>query len=243
MKNTIVFDYETDNTSYIHPKLVGYSYQINDEAIQYVSASNIDVIKPYLESKEYIKVAHNLLFEYGYSKALGVTVSPPYFCTQIACLLSGMGVEHFNSLTKKTEYSYGLKSLSEKYLGYFNLQTYKDLAKQYQISTPSGILLKNGKPKMIKRMALSSDIPVEVLSSYCKKDVEMTNKLFNLTYPKLHDILVLWKVFTLEMQLIPVYCKMIRKGIKINIAYLKEQAARLDYDIKLLEEKMSVYEL
>ncbi len=237
--NTICIDLETDNVDPLNPKLVGGACAISmdGELGEIVWQTDITQFKVFLESPNYLKICHNLKFELAYLKSLGINMCPPYYDTMVACWLLGMGKERIETSGVK-RFSYSLKNLAELHLGYTEPKTFKQLAKEYTVKTPTGKILKSGKEQMKKRPAVSSEIPVEILSAYCKKDVEMTMKLYELTEPLLREK-GLDKLFhKVEMPLIPIFATMEKNGLLIDKEYLENYAEKLKSEISALESQM-----
>ncbi len=218
-KNVIVLDIETDNVDPLNPKLVGYSWTVNDLS-DIGWSTNIMLLKDALESPDYIKVCHNLKFELGYLKSLGINMVPPYADTMIMAWVLNMGVAKAADVT-----SYRLKELENLWLG-IEREDFNKLSKRFAVSAPTKRIKKDGTPAMRKRNAVSSEIPENELAPYCKADVSGTYKLYKLFSEKMtpQD----WKIHDREMALIPIYESMERNGVLMDKAYLEKYERVID---------------
>jgi len=224
---TIVFDYETNSLDIINPEVVLVGYQIDDEPIKIGSLTDI---KPYLEDNKILKCAHNMSFEFGVSRGSDINIQPPYFCTAVSMWLLG----------KSANNRYGLKALAKEYLGYEETKTFKEVSKQYAVKEETGKVKKDGTRQIRSRSALASELPREVIEPYCKKDVEMTKKLFDLTYPIIKNDQGLYKTMIIEMKQVPIYDGMRRKGLKIDREYLSKFSQDIDLKIEGLEHELEL---
>jgi DNA polymerase I-like protein with 3'-5' exonuclease and polymerase domains len=237
---TLILDLETDNVDPLNPKLVGYAtILVNEEGrSQHYHASPFisPAIKLILEDPEYLKICHNLKFEYQYLKCMGVNMVGPYYCTMVAAWLANMGVPKTLS-TGKILYQYGLKALAEYQLKEREVTTFDDLSKMYAQKVVTGVT-KKGKEKIKKVPALSSQIPPEILEKYCLHDVEMTEKLYTLTSEYLEKNGLMPLFTRMEMPVLKILADMELNGVKLDNEYLMKFKHELEDDRVKIETEL-----
>lgn len=78
-------------------------------------------------------------------------------------------------------------------------------------------------------------VPAEIIVPYAKADVEMTLGLFN--FYKSHGVID-DQIYKLEMQLLPVCIDIVKRGMKVDIAFAKREARRTSEIASALGERL-----
>jgi DNA polymerase-1 len=207
----IIFDTETNSLDIFAKDVVLVCWSDGDETTY--TSKDVYALKDRLESNE-LKIGHNLKFEAHKVANYGIRLAPPYFDTQVAAWLLGMGRPNVGE--DGVKYSYGLKDLAMHHLGVVKPVSFKDLAKQYGH--------KSGR-KMVE--ARASDIPDDVLIPYCCNDVAYTRKLWILLEKQMAEAGLTRRFEKIEMPFIEVLVAMERAGITLDVPYLETYRAEL----------------
>lgn len=239
----IVFDFETDGLDTLNPKLVLICYKLDDGPI--VATKDINDIKKYLESPDWVKVCHNAKFEISVSKSLGINIVGPYYDTQVAVWLLNEGIPRVET-NGEIEYDHRLKPLCSYILNIPGLRTWDQFAKGYPIKEYTEEVYKSnnnkkgykkGDKKWKTRSSLASEIPPRDLEEYCKQDVDLTGQLWD--YCKL--ILTEYKMialFQMECGLIPILESMEREGTMVDVPYLTKYKKTLEDELVVVEGEL-----
>ncbi len=218
MKNPVVcFDTETTSLDELSAELVGMSFSYRKGLAYYVpiprdpqQARNIfEIVRPFFESKEVLKVGHNLKYDYKVLARHGINVEGPWFDTMIAHYLLNPDGRH------------GMDYLSEMYLNY----------------TPMAIeelIGKKGKNQLSFR-----EVELTLQTRYAAEDADITFQLFKLFAPQLEKEALKEVFETIEMPLVKVLGNMELRGIQLDVDWLESESKDLERDLKELEEQIT----
>ena len=150
--NTLTFDIETTGLSLKNDRILCVAIKVNNsETTVYNDIGSFsDDWKEELESKDYLKIGHNLPFDIKFlRKQWGINVCGPYFDTKIASFYNNPHRIH------------KLKTIAKNVLN-IDATERKDLIGKGQ-----------------KKLTMEQ-IPTEELHKYNKSDVDLTYKLYQL---------------------------------------------------------------
>ena len=215
-QNSVCFDTETDSIEPLHANIVGMSFSWKKREAFYVATpanfeeaqSIVQEFKPFFESKEIEKVAHNIKFDIKVINRYDVEVTGPMFDTMIAHYL-------INPDSKQS-----MDYLSELYL-------------KYKPVSIESLIGKKGKNQ--KSMA---DLDPQDISDYACEDADITWQLKELFEPEIQKDHLKSLFYTLEMPLVSVLKSMEQEGITIDAEGLERYSAELEVDLIKLEENI-----
>lgn len=101
------------------------------------------------------------------------------------------------------------------------------------IKTPIKDLIGKGTQQLSMR-----DIPLEKVSNYCCEDVDYTVQLKLYFEKQLQDLNLMQVLRTIEHPLIPILCKMERRGIYVDVKELKALSLELASDIEKIKKEI-----
>ena len=215
----VCFDTETTDIDALHADLVGFSFSCKSREGFYVSVPHnfdeakkiIEEFKPFFESINIEKIAHNIKYDLEVLHRYGIIVKGPTFDTMIAHYL-------INPESKQN-----MDYLANHYLGY----------QPISIETLIG---KKGKNQGNMR-----DLAPEEISDYACEDADITFQLKQILEPEIQKEHLKALFYEMEMPLVQVLQEMEEQGIAIDVIALKEYSKelettllRLDAEIKTL---------
>ena len=210
----VCFDTETSSIEAFDADLAGMSFSFKAREGFYVATpardfegtkSIVQEFLPFFQSKEIIKIGHNLKYDLSVLSRYNVEVSYPLFDTMIAHYLI------------QPEARQSMDFLAEYYLQY----------KPVSIETLIG--------KKGKGQGTMADLKPEEISDYACEDADITFQLYQLFEPKINETHLKDLFYQLEMPLVQVLMEMEREGIAIDAAGLVAYSAQLEIEIKELE--------
>ncbi|MCR9171007.1 MAG: DNA polymerase I [bacterium] len=215
-QKSVCFDTETDSLEPLHANIVGMSFSWKAREAFYVATpkdfeeakSIVNEFKPFFESKEIEKVAHNIKYDIKVINRYDVEVSGPMFDTMIAHYL-------INPDSKQS-----MDFLSEYYL-------------KYQPVSIETLIGKKGKNQ--KSMA---DLEPQEVSDYACEDADITWQLKELFEPEIQKEHLKDLFYKMEMPLVSVLKSMEQEGISIDAEGLQRYSAELETDLVRLDESI-----
>lgn len=216
-KKAVCFDTETTSLEELEAELVGISFSYREGLAYYIPFSEnreeaqktIEILRPFFESKEVLKIAHNLKYDYKVLKKYKVDLEGPLFDTMIAHYLLNPDGRH------------GMDYLSEMYLNY--------------VPVPIEQLIgKKGKNQLNFR-----DVELSLQTDYAAEDADITYRLYELFAPQLVKEGLKEVFDTIEMPLLTVLSSMELRGVKLDENWLLQESKDLEEDLRVLEEKIT----
>ncbi len=205
----LVFDLETTGLCPIKDKIVGVGFKWCDQDIEYSSDPGL----PYFLADEY--VGHNVKFDLEFL----TTHNQPW--NKEAIIFDTMVAEW---MLHPDQNKYNLKYLAKKY---FDIEY-----------TTFSQLINKHKPKGTKKRDCNiTVVPVGEIEKYCKMDIEVTHKLYELLKPKIIDA-GLWSLFQMEMKFLKVLINIELAGISVSESSLKVLTLELDRKIEKVQEHL-----
>lgn len=215
-QKSVCFDTETDSLEPLHANIVGMSFSFKAREAYYVATPNnfddaksiVQEFKPFFESSEVEKVAHNIKYDIKVINRYDVEVKGPMFDTMIAHYL-------INPDSKQS-----MDVLAELYLNY----------KPVSIETLIG---KKGKNQ--KSMA---DLEPQEISDYACEDADITWQLKEIFEPEIQKDHLKALFYEMEMPLVSVLKSMEQEGISIDAEGLQNYSRELEADLIRLDESI-----
>ena len=212
----VCFDTETTSLDELQAELVGMSFSYRNGLSYYVPLSanrgealqTLEIFRPFFESKNVLKIAHNIKYDYKVLQQHGITVKGPMFDTMIAHYLLNPDGRH------------GMDYLSEVYLNYIPIPI-------------ESIIGKKG-----KKQGNFRDADLKIQTEYAAEDADVTFQLYELFAPQLKKENLENLFFNVEMPLMQVLAKMELAGVKLDEEWLKKESTDLENDLKNLETKI-----
>jgi len=168
--------------------------------------SIIEEFKPFFESKEIEKIAHNIKYDLKVLNRYGIAVASPTFDTMVAHYL-------INPESKQS-----MDFLSEFYL-------------KYQPISIETLIGKKGKGQGNMR-----DLKPEEISDYACEDADITFQLKQLFEPEINKDHLKELFYGMEMPLVEVLKGMEQEGISIDVNGLKDYSKQLESTLQGLEK-------
>jgi len=215
-QKSVCFDTETDSLEPLHANIVGMSFSFKAREAYYVATPNnfedaksiVQEFKPFFESTEIEKVAHNIKYDIKVINRYDVEVKAPMFDTMVAHYL-------INPDSKQS-----MDVLAELYLNY----------KPVSIETLIG---KKGKNQ--KSMA---DLEPQEISDYACEDADITWQLKEIFEPEIQKDHLKDLFYNMEMPLVSVLKSMEQEGIAIDAEGLERYSKELETDLIQLDENI-----
>ena len=191
---SVCFDTETDSLDALHANIIGMSFSFKAREGYYVAIphdfeqakSIVQEFRPFFESKEVEKVAHNIKYDLKVINRYDVAVNAPMFDTMVAHYL-------INPESKQ-----GMDFLAELYLKY----------KPISIETLIG--------KKGKNQGNMADLEPEKVVDYACEDADITWQLKELFHPEIQKEHLIDLFYGMEMPLVSVLAAMEQEGIAID---------------------------
>ena len=216
------FDTETTSLDYMLARLVGVSFAVEGGQAAYVPLAHdypgapeqlnreevLEQLRPLLENKDLYKIGHNFKYDRNILNNHGITLEGIRFDTMLE-----------SYVLESTANRHNMDAVALKYLNHTTIK-YEDVA-----------------GKGAKQLTFN-EVPVEMAAPYAAEDADVTLRLHEAMWPKLHAEAALEKVFTeIEMPLLTVLSDMEQAGVAIDTAMLAQQSAELARRISELEQE------
>ena len=147
------------------------------------------------------KVMHNCMYDMGWLKHENIKVNGPVYDTQFAA-----------AILDENRMSYSLNNLGKDWIGEGKDENIlREAVKSFG--------LKDAKKDMWR-------LPPEYVGVYGEQDCITCYNLWKYIEPKLHEE-KLWKIFQLEMDLVPLLLEMRGRGIKVNLDQAEKNKVKL----------------
>ncbi len=217
MKQEIVaFDTETEGLNALETDIVGISFSWQKGIGYYLPIKNnklaheksFEILRPFFESTEIIKVGHNIKFDIQVLHKYNVKVSSPIYDTMVAHYLINPDMRH------------NLDTLSESYLNYSPIS----------IETLIG---KKGKNQISMR-----DVSIDKITDYASEDADITLQLKSIFDKEIEVNNLSKIFYDIEIPMINVLSEMETEGIKIDTSYLEKLDKEFEEDLEKLKKEI-----
>ncbi len=217
MKQEIVaFDTETEGLNALETDIVGISFSWQKGIGYYLPIKNnksvhkesFEILKPFFESTEIIKVGHNIKFDIQVLHKYNVEVSSPIYDTMVAHYLINPDMRH------------NLDTLSESYLNYSPISI-------------ESLIGKKGKNQISIR-----DVSIDKITDYASEDADITLQLKSIFDKEIEVNNLGKIFYDIEIPMINVLSEMETEGIKIDISYLEKLDKEFEEDLEKLKKEI-----
>ena len=210
----VAFDTETEGLNSLETEIVGISFSWEsgkgfylpikkDKTIQ---LEYFNILKPFFNNKEIIKVGHNIKFDIKVLFKYDVVVSEPIYDTMVAHYLINPDMRH------------NLDTLSESYLNYSPISI-------------ESLIGKKGKNQKSMR-----DIPIDEVTNYASEDADLSLQLKYVFDKELESNGVQDIFREIEIPIINVLSDMEKEGINIDSTYLNKLEQEFEKDLNKLKK-------
>lgn len=222
----IVLDTETSSTDGRTAELIGISICTNPDSCYYIPVAHVDeqgrpvdgqlllddvvsTLRPFLESEDTVKLAHNIKYDYTVLKQnCGIRLAGQLLDTMIAAYL-----------VQPTKRTLKLDDLCLEHLG---LQL-----------TPFSALVENPKEE-----GCFAHVDLETASHYSCEDVYGTLKLYQYYEPMIEEMGMESLLKQTEMALVPILADMEIRGICVDPEVLDELSEEFQVKLSVLEQEI-----
>ncbi len=216
------FDTETTALEYMQAEIVGLSFAVAPGEAAYVPlahdypgapdqlnrAAVLARFKPLLESEKHQKVGQHIKYDMNVLGNYDIALRGVAFDTMLE-----------SYVLDATATRHDMDSLSLKYLGHKTIE-FSDIA-----------------GKGAKQITFNQ-VAIEQAAPYSAEDADVTLRLHQVLWPRLHATPSLAKVLTeIEMPLVPVLSRMERTGTFVDASMLKQQSAEIAKRLLALEQE------
>ena len=217
MKQEVVaFDTETEGLNAFETNIVGISFSWKKGIGYYLPITNnksvheksFEILKPFFESTEIIKVGHNIKFDIQVLKKYNINVSYPIYDTMVAHYLINPDMRH------------NLDTLSESYLNYSPISI-------------ESLIGKKGKNQISMR-----DVSIDEITNYSSEDADITLQLKGVFDKEIEVNNFNKIFYDIEIPMINVLSDMETEGIKIDTSYLKKLDKEFEEDLGKLKKEI-----
>ena len=217
MKQEIVaFDTETEGLNALETDIVGISFSWQKGIGYYLPIKNnksvheksFEILRPFFESTEIIKVGHNIKFDIQVLHKYNVKVSSPIYDTMVAHYLINPDMRH------------NLDTLSESYLNYSPISI-------------ESLIGKKGKNQISMR-----DVSIDKITDYASEDADITLQLKSIFDKEIEVNNLGKIFYDIEIPMINVLSEMETEGIKIDISYLEKLDKEFEEDLEKLKKEI-----
>ena len=217
MKQEIVaFDTETEGLNALETDIVGISFSWQKGIGYYLPVKNnksvheksFEILKPFFESTEIIKVGHNIKFDIQVLHKYNVKVSSPIYDTMVAHYLINPDMRH------------NLDTLSESYLNYSPISI-------------ESLIGKKGKNQISMR-----DVTIDKITDYASEDADITLQLKSVFDKEIKVNNLGKIFYDIEIPMINVLSEMETEGIKIDTSYLEKLDKEFEEDLEKLKKEI-----
>ena len=215
MKQEIVaFDTETEGLNALETDIVGISFSWQKGIGYYLPIKNnksvheksFEILKPFFESTEIIKVGHNIKFDIQVLHKYNVKVSSPIYDTMVAHYLINPDMRH------------NLDTLSESYLNYSPISI-------------ESLIGKKGKNQISMR-----DVSIDKITDYASEDADITLQLKSIFDKEIEVNNLSKIFYDIEIPMINVLSEMETEGIKIDTSYLEKLDKEFEEDLEKIKK-------
>ena len=217
MKQEVVaFDTETEGLNAFETNIVGISFSWKKGIGYYLPITNnksvheksFEILKPFFESTEIIKVGHNIKFDIQVLKKYNINVSYPIYDTMVAHYLINPDMRH------------NLDTLSESYLNYSPISI-------------ESLIGKKGKNQISMR-----NVSIDEITNYASEDADITLQLKGVFDKEIEVNNFNKIFYDIEIPMINVLSDMETEGIKIDTSYLKKLDKEFEEDLGKLKKEI-----
>ena len=217
MKQEIVaFDTETEGLNALETDIVGISFSWQKGIGYYLPIKNnksaheksFEILRPFFESTEIIKVGHNIKFDIQVLHKYNVKVSSPIYDTMVAHYLINPDMRH------------NLDTLSESYLNYSPISI-------------ESLIGKKGKNQISMR-----DVSIDKITDYASEDADITLQLKSVFDKEIEVNNLGKIFYDIEIPMINVLSEMETEGIKIDTSYLEKLDKEFEEDLEKLKKEI-----
>ena len=217
MKQEIVaFDTETEGLNALETDIVGISFSWQKGIGYYLPIKNnksvheksFEILRPFFESTEIIKVGHNIKFDIQVLHKYNVKVSSPIYDTMVAHYLINPDMRH------------NLDTLSESYLNYSPISI-------------ESLIGKKGKNQISMR-----DVSIDKITDYASEDADITLQLKSIFDKEIEVNNLGKIFYDIEIPMINVLSEMETEGIKIDISFLEKLDKEFEEDLEKLKKEI-----
>ena len=217
MKQEIVaFDTETEGLNALETDIVGISFSWQKGIGYYLPIKNnksaheksFEILRPFFESTEIIKVGHNIKFDIQVLHKYNVKVSSPIYDTMVAHYLINPDMRH------------NLDTLSESYLNYSPISI-------------ESLIGKKGKNQISMR-----DVSIDKITDYASEDADITLQLKSIFDKEIEVNNLSKIFYDIEIPMINVLSEMETEGIKIDTSYLEKLDKEFEEDVEKLKKEI-----
>ena len=217
MKQEIVaFDTETEGLNALETDIVGISFSWQKGIGYYLPVKNnksvheksFEILRPFFESTEIIKVGHNIKFDIQVLHKYNVKVSSPIYDTMVAHYLINPDMRH------------NLDTLSESYLNYSPISI-------------ESLIGKKGKNQISMR-----DVSIDKITDYASEDADITLQLKSIFDKEIEVNNLSKIFYDIEIPMINVLSEMETEGIKIDTRYLEKLDKEFEEDLEKLKKEI-----
>ncbi|MGX9985628.1 DNA polymerase I [Soonwooa purpurea] len=216
MQPAVCFDTETTSLNELEAQLIGMSFSYKSGLAYYIPIPEdqekaqeiVEIFRPFFESEDVLKIAHNLKYDYKVLRNYNTDVKGPMFDTMIAHYLLNPDGRH------------GMDYLSEMYLNYTPISI-------------ESLIGKKGKNQLTLRK-----INLAEQTAYAAEDADITFQLYQLFAPQLKKENLEDVFLNIEMPLMKVLANMELAGVKLDSDWLKKESLDLENDLRNLETQI-----
>ena len=217
MKQEIVaFDTETEGLNALETDIVGISFSWQKGIGYYLPIKNnksaheksFEILRPFFESTEIIKVGHNIKFDIQVLHKYNAKVSSPIYDTMVAHYLINPDMRH------------NLDTLSESYLNYSPISI-------------ESLIGKKGKNQISMR-----DVSIDKITDYASEDADITFQLKSIFDKEIEVNNLSKIFYDIEIPMINVLSEMETEGIKIDTSYLEKLDKEFEEDLEKLKKEI-----
>jgi len=212
----VAFDTETEGLNALETDIVGISFSWQKGIGYYLPVKNnksvheksFEILKPFFESTEIIKVGHNIKFDIQVLHKYNVKVSSPIYDTMVAHYLINPDMRH------------NLDTLSESYLNYSPISI-------------ESLIGKKGKNQISMR-----DVSIDKITDYASEDADITLQLKSVFEKEIEVNNLNKIFYDIEIPMINVLSEMETEGIKIDTNYLEKLDKEFEEDLEKLKKEI-----
>ena len=212
----VAFDTETEGLNALETDIVGISFSWQKGIGYYLPVKNnksvheklFEILRPFFESSEIIKVGHNIKFDIQVLHKYNIKVLSPIYDTMVAHYLINPDMRH------------NLDTLSESYLNYSPISI-------------ESLIGKKGKNQISMR-----DVSIDKITNYASEDADLTLQLKVIFDKEIEVNNLNKIFYNIEIPMISVLSEMETEGIKIDTSYLEKLDKEFEEDLGKLKKEI-----